>query len=190
MKKLTIEIADLSDKDACALAIHKLFTALVDQHGETLADEFFLNRADLNGDRSRASAANREARVAFYTALSQLTHEDSRVVLENYAMPKPSKRGLAAELAEKNKNGEHFGRTGSTKADTLWTQIKRVFRENPKACRTIGEASAALREEAARRVLHLERFRAESSARSFRFIRDMALDSGPNGLDLGGQKPA
>ena len=127
--KLTIEIEDVGDWHQCIAAIEKLRVALREQHGGTRTDALFYVY-----DR---------AEDAFKNACGHFTPEELRLVLEYYAMAKPSKLGLAKDLARRNESlpqTERYGPNGSTDEDTMHQQIKRVLRRDEEACRIIGEA--------------------------------------------------
>ena len=137
VKKLTIEIEDVGDWHQCIAAIKKLRVALREHHG-TRADVLF---HDDVYDR---------AEVAFQKACGHFTPEELRLVLEYYAMVKPSKLGLAKDLARRNESlppTERYGPNGSADEDTMHQQIKRVLRRDEEACRIIGEADLNLRKE-------------------------------------------
>lgn len=127
--KLTIEIDDLNNRQVCVEAVARLYEALVEyQGGESGAAVIFLE-------------AQTEP-FPYKRACMSVPNDDLRLVLEYYAMAKPSKRGLAVELAKRNKTlpeEQRFYR-GSQEPDTMLQQIKRVFREYKKECAEIGEA--------------------------------------------------
>ena len=134
--KLTIEIEDVDDWRQCVAAIKKLRAALREHHGGTRADALF----DVY-DR---------AEVAFQEACGHFTPGELRLVLEYDAMAKPSKLGLAKDLARRNQSlpqAASYGPNGSADEDTMHQQIKRVLRRDEEACRIIGEADFKLRKE-------------------------------------------
>jgi hypothetical protein len=134
-KKLTIEIEDIGDERECAAALRKLFSDLRERHGRQRAYMLWHNYYD-------------RAAVEFNDACASFVPNELRLVLEYYAMAKPSKLGLAKELARRNETlrpKESYGPSGSTDEDTMHQQIKRVFRRNEEACRLIGSASPELR---------------------------------------------
>ena len=93
MTKLTLDI-DISDKDDCTLGIRRLWTALIDHHSEGVAFELWRKNKDLN-------EARREASSDFKDAIREMSYGNQYLVLRYFAMPKPSKRGLAKMLAAK-----------------------------------------------------------------------------------------
>ena len=132
--KLTIEIEDIGDERACAAAARRLFDALRERHGRTGAYMLW--------DYGR--------HAEFENACESFVPEELRLVLEYYAMTKPSKLGLAKDLAQRNESlppTERYGPNGSADEDTMHQQIKRVLRRDKGACRIIGKAAAELREE-------------------------------------------
>ena len=140
MTGLLIEIKDVGDKAECALALKRLFRALFDHHGVGVFPQL-MQSLDPEGQRRFLLAD-----MTLTSALLKLSHEEQRLLLAYYAMAKPSKRGLANILAAKNEDGEHYGANGTTNPDNLLTQIKRIFRDHPDACRLVGEAHPALRQ--------------------------------------------
>jgi hypothetical protein len=158
-KGLTIEIEDLDNAEHCLAAIRKLFGALSERHG-----------------RQRTSLAwyylyDYPAVMEFEAACAAFVPDELRLVLEYYAMAKPSKRGLAKELARRNETlrpKETYGPNGSTDEDTMHQQIKRIFRRYKGACRFIGMASPELRQEKLQSTDHLLRMEADDWARGER----------------------
>ena len=162
MKKLAIEIEDIADKNACIRALQKLFVALAQQYGE--GDAAVIWRCNIPFARVRAENK-------FSTALGHFSPEDQRLVLEYFAMPKPSKTGLVVELARKNEELptiNRYGPKGTTDQDVMLQQIKRVFRYNKEACRTIGESPIELRQRALRTAEIMSGMRAEMRAAGIR----------------------
>jgi hypothetical protein len=204
--KLSIEIEDITDKKACVLAAGKLFTAFIDHHGYEEAFRLMMEKRDLNTERARAYWSPRNELGRALSAEQPLMEEDDkRLVLEYFAMKKPSKQGLAKELARKNvllnkQNKEWiriyqecweqyrpppwpkqppppYGSSGSTSADTILQQIKRVFRDRPAACAAIGAAPADVREEELRKAEVSCRMAAMNQAlglRTARYLRRAA----------------
>jgi hypothetical protein len=183
MTKVTIEIEDVTDKKACKLAIRKLYTTFIDHYGREEADQiWFLQNRDLNAAREKAYWHPRLTLSRALAALPSMEPGDKRLVLEYYAMEKPSKEGLAKELARRNvslnnetnewdaawhlcaaQNKEPpwplgqrppapYGPTGTTSWQTMLQQIKRVFRKHKEACAAIGAAPPELREDELRRA--------------------------------------
>jgi len=150
--KLTIEIEDAGDESACVVAIQKLYTALADLHGEAKAADIWSQHLDFRAPRWRAYY---EQLKKFQDAIRCLAEEDRRLILEYYAMPRPSKRGLAIALARKNESLVEvcrYGPNGTQDPDTMLQQIKRMFRNNKEACRIVGEIDPALRQLALKRI--------------------------------------
>jgi hypothetical protein len=143
MTKLSIEIDDISDERACVASIGKLFSVLRESHGHQRTDALWRSCYD------PADPAD-PAEVEFLLACRHFILQELRLVLEYYAMAKPSKLGLAKELARRNETlrpKESYGPNGTTDEDTMHQQIKRVFRRDKEAFRIIGEATTELREE-------------------------------------------
>ena len=130
-KALTL---DLEDTAAREFAVRRLFTTLVDLCGREEADRIWRSYRDLNVERERAYF---QEDIKLGNALYKLSEEERFLVLRYFAMPKPSKRGLATEILAENKKGKY---------ETILQQIRRPFRENREACRIIGEAPLALRQ--------------------------------------------
>jgi hypothetical protein len=132
-----IEIDDIGDEHECVAALRKLFSDLKGRHGGMRAARLWQYGLD-------------RAFMEFNDACACFVPDELRLVLEYYAMAKPSKLGLAKELARRNETlrpKETYGPSGSTDADTVHQQIKRVFRREAEACRLIGGASSRLRQE-------------------------------------------
>jgi hypothetical protein len=141
--KLAIEIDDLKNVYACRLAVERLYEALVGNHGEAEAASMFSD-VGMHGYSPQAIA-----RREFANACGRFQDDDLRLVLEYYAMSKPSKRKLAVELAKRNETlpeEQRFYR-GSREPATMLQQIKRVFREHKNDCALIGKADLALRDQ-------------------------------------------
>jgi hypothetical protein len=148
--KLTIEIDDLKNERACIEAVERLYEALVEHQGGAVGAEYILSYAKYGHGYSPEAISRRK----FANACGRLPDDDLRLVLEYYAMSKPSKRGLAVELAKRNASlpkEQHYYR-GSQDSETMLTQIKRVFRDHKDDCAVIGEGSPASRHEELRRV--------------------------------------
>ena len=142
--KFSIEIEDIKDKRACLLAIRKLYSALEEHYGRIEANTIWLFKLD---------PLRWELEKKFVGASHRFQDEDLGLVLEYYAMPNPSKRKLATDLAKKNETlppEERYGPNGTTDPDTMHQQIKRVFRNNKEACNVIGAAPSAWRHGALR----------------------------------------
>jgi hypothetical protein len=141
--KLTIEIEDIGDERACVAAMKKLLGALREHHGRRRADLLWSSYGD-------------PAELKFFRACRHFSYEELRLVLEYYAMAKPSKLGLAKELARRNETlrpKESYGPNGTTDKDTMHQQIKRVFKRGTKeVLRIIGEAAPELREEGLQQI--------------------------------------
>jgi hypothetical protein len=148
--KLIIEIADLKDRQACIEATERLYEALVEHQGGIVGAELILSEVKYGHGYSPEAISRRK----FANACGRLPDDDLRLVLEYYAMPKPSKQKLADELAKRNGTlpaAEHYGR-GSRDPNTMLQQIKRVFRKYKNECAVIDKTSPALRHEELRRV--------------------------------------
>jgi hypothetical protein len=85
-KTLTIEIEDIGDQRECVAAIRKLFDALRERHGATGAGALWRHCHD---------PAEMQASIKFNDACVSFVLHELRLVLEYYAMAKPSKLGLA-----------------------------------------------------------------------------------------------
>jgi hypothetical protein len=117
---VSIEIDDIADKKACELAVRKLYTALIDHHGKEEADRLLrLFPRDLNAAREQAYWHPRRTLNRALYVPPYIEPDDERLVLEYYAMEKPSKEGLAKYLARRNvslnketKSGRHHGMCG------------------------------------------------------------------------------
>jgi hypothetical protein len=147
--KLTIEIADLRDQHSCILAAERMYEAFVEKYGVFVAEYIFSEAKYGHGYSLGAISRRNFARVC-----GKLPDDDLRVVLEYYAMPKPSKRGLAVELAKRNKTlprEKQFYR-GTQVSETMLTQIKRVYSRYKNEWAVIGGASPALRHQELTRV--------------------------------------
>jgi hypothetical protein len=162
MTRLSIEFEDIADKNACILALQKLYSALERQYGEHDAGVIWR----CNIPYARVRAVNQ-----FQNALGYFSPEDKRLILEYFAMPKRSKTRLAAELTRKNEDlpeADRYGPKGTRDVDAMLQQIKRVFRNNKEACRIIGEAAPALRQKELKFAETMSRMRAEMRAAGFR----------------------
>jgi hypothetical protein len=162
MKKLAIEIENIADKNECIRALQKLFVALEQQYGEGDAEVIW---------RCNIPIARVRTKGKLSTALGHFSPEDGRLVLEYFAMPKPSKTRLAVELARKNEELptiDRYGPKGTTDQDVMLQQIKRVFRYNKEACQAIGEAPIELRKRELRMAEIMSRMRAEMRAAGIR----------------------
>jgi hypothetical protein len=95
MTKVTITIEDMADRKACVIAIRQLFAALEGHHGEREANHIW----DSNQDHLMPKW---QARKKLDHALRGLEYSDQRLIFEYYGMAKPSKEGLARDLAAKN----------------------------------------------------------------------------------------
>jgi hypothetical protein len=96
MTKLSIEIEDVKDKKAWGRALRKIFRAIEENHGwDTAYNAFTWAANDPESPRLIAEKKFKDARGVFVA-------EDLRLVLEYYAMPRPNKEKLAANLARKN----------------------------------------------------------------------------------------
>jgi hypothetical protein len=97
--RLSIEIEDIADKKACAVAIRQLFTAFIDRHGILEANKLWaqINYEDQERKRSPLQVLQDEL-----WECSTFRSFDTRIVLKYFAMQKPSKKGLAKELALRN----------------------------------------------------------------------------------------
>lgn len=184
----TIETENIADKRACQIATSKLYTALIDHYGKDVADLiWFLQVRDM--DLTREKEPHTLSRAL--EALPFMENQDKRLVLEYYAMEKPSKTGLAKELAHSNvvfnkrnkelaaerrlwnAQKEHpwhlsvpYGPTGTTSWETMLQQIKRVFRKHKAACAVIGAAPPELRQVELVRVRHALREPARGTKQS------------------------
>jgi hypothetical protein len=169
MTRVSIEIEDIGDRKACVLALRKLFTALEDYYGGKEADNIWrYNNYD-------PRAPYWLARFKLNKALSLTEPDDQRLIFEYYAMAKPSKEGLAKELARRNgplhdewrewlsledewlaqrraprpppRPPAPYGPRGTTDWRTMLQHIKRVFRKHRDACIAVEGAPHDLREE-------------------------------------------
>jgi hypothetical protein len=154
MTGLLIEIKDAGDKAECALALDKLFRALLDHHGPEGFRQLTQMWKNLHAEERRKLLL---ADMTLISALVKLSHERQRLLLAYYAMAKPSKWGLSRKLAAKNEDGEHYGGNGTTNPDNLLTQIKHIFRDYPDVCRIVGEAPPALRQRVTQFVEYKDR---------------------------------
>jgi hypothetical protein len=93
--KISITIEDIADRKACVSAIRRLFTALEEHYGERAAFHIWISNQDRQTPKWRA-------REKLQHALVGLESGDQRLIFEYYAMAKPSKEGLARDLAAKN----------------------------------------------------------------------------------------
>ena len=161
MTKLTLDI-DISDKDDCTLGIRRLWTALIDHHGEGVAFELWRKNKDLNEARRIAFI---EASSDFKDAIREMSYGNQCLVLGYFAMPKPSKRGLAKMLAAKlpmsvieiflnnsapDRLHQRVFHGKSGQLESILRQINRVFSDYPQQCDVIGATPLALRQEALR----------------------------------------
>ena len=99
-KALTL---DLEDTAAREFAVRRLFTTLIDLCGREEADRIWRSYRDLNVERERAYF---QEDIKLGNALYKLSEEVKFLALRYFAMPKPSKRGLAAEILAENKKGQ------------------------------------------------------------------------------------
>jgi hypothetical protein len=146
--KLTIEI-DLKDQYSCTLAVERLYEALVEHHGVVVTEHILHDVKYGHGYTPEAIS-----RRKFLNVCWKLPDDDLRLVLEYYAMAKPSKRGLAVELAKRNETLPQWQLycRGSRIPSTMLQQIRRIFRDNKDDCAVIGEASPVWRDQELRRV--------------------------------------
>jgi hypothetical protein len=110
--KLVIEIKDVRDPEACRAAAERLGEAVIEHHGEQNAI-IWLGSAMFGDHASPRFLAKRR----FIDACGSFPPEDLRLVLEYYKMTKPSKEGLARELAKRNETlprAERYGPRGTT----------------------------------------------------------------------------
>jgi hypothetical protein len=110
--KLAIEIEDVTNPDACAGALERLYDAIQEHHGHAAARHLFLPGSI--GYPSKYTAEEERHRIQdnIYR-----TPEDFRLALEFYAMPKPNKEKLAKDLARKNESlpqDRRYGPRGTT----------------------------------------------------------------------------
>ena len=78
MTKFTLDI-DIDDRAACELGIQKLWTALVDHHGQCEAHSLWRAKNDLNEERRRAFM---DEQAKFRTAIQVLSRERQRLILQ------------------------------------------------------------------------------------------------------------
>jgi hypothetical protein len=124
--KLAIEIEDVTNPDACAGALERLYDAIQEHHGHAAARHLFLPGSI--GYPFKYPAEEERGRIQnnIYCA-----PEDFRLAIEFYAMPKPNKEKLANDLARKNETlpkEERYGPRGTTSPMTMLKQIKRVLK--------------------------------------------------------------
>jgi|SRR5271167_856784 len=104
MTKVSIEIEDIADQDQCLLAVQKLFAAFEEHYGETRAKYFLKNYYEPARQKTIANFDFAKSAIGPW--------EDLRLVLEYYAMPKPTKERLATHLARKNETLPQIERYG------------------------------------------------------------------------------
>jgi hypothetical protein len=179
MTRVSIEIEDIGDKKACALALRKLFAALEDHYGGKEADNIWR----YNNSDPRAPWWLPQHKFDKALSASLIGPDDQRLIFEYYAMAKPSKEGLAKELARRNGSlqvkwrewlllekdwqakrhasptmlsppmpAAPYGPRGATDWQTMLQHIKRVFRKHRDACIAVEGAPLDLREEKLREI--------------------------------------
>lgn len=148
MTKFTLDI-DMNDRAACELGIRQLWTALIDHRGECEAQDIWRKNDDLNEERRVAWIGEHNE---FRDAISALSYENQCLVFRYFAMPKPSKRGLAKMLAAGNYQSPGWSPNYyvDVSEESIKRQLNRVFLDYPEQCRVIGASRPALRQEALR----------------------------------------
>jgi hypothetical protein len=124
--KLVIEIADITNLDACAGALERLYDAIQEHQGHAAAQRLFL--WGVSGYPSKYTDEQERQRMQDNIRRAP---EDFRLALEYYAMPKPNKERLANDLVRKNETlpkEKCFGPRGTTSPMTMLKQIKRVLK--------------------------------------------------------------
>lgn len=124
--KLAIEIEDVTNPEACASALERLYDAIQKHHGHAAAQGLFLS-----GHIGYPSKYPTEKERLHIQENIYRRPEDFRLALEFYAMPKPNKDKLAEDLARKNETlpkEERYGPRGTTSPTTMLKQIKRVLK--------------------------------------------------------------
>jgi hypothetical protein len=188
--KITIELEDIADKKACAIAIRKLFAALETQHGEREASRMWNRHGEF--DLTSPKWTGRFKLQEALRDLPDLEQHDLRLVLEYFAMSKPSKRGLAKELARRNVGlnekwrawvaerrgleaeradtpwpnppSAPYGPKGTTNWKSMQTRIKNIFRDYPETCAVYAAAPPEIRQDELERLESSEMFSAMNKA--------------------------
>jgi hypothetical protein len=139
--RLTIDIEDVTNLDACADALERLYDAIQEHHGHRAAHRLFFAGA---AGYLKYSAEDERRRILNSISFAP---EDFRLALEFHAMPRPNKEGLAKDLARKNETPPQFNRygpRGTTSPTTMLKQITRVLkREEIRDVAKLGPAERA-----------------------------------------------
>jgi hypothetical protein len=118
--KVSIEIHDVKDKDACTRALGQMYEIIAEHYGE---GAWF--RIAQDAARGLPQPPEWLAEKKMVNACRGIDPEKLRLVLEYYSMPRPNKQRLAIELAKKNETLppiKRYGPKGTTDPMTMLTQ--------------------------------------------------------------------
>jgi len=147
--KLVIEIEDVTSLGACAEALVRFYDAIQERHGHKAAMDLFLQAS--NGYPDRYADHEEYCAIRNYERIKLnvwIAPDDFRLALEFFAMPKPNKEKLAADLARKNETlpkEQRYGPRGTSSPTTMLKQIGRVLKR--EEYREVAKLSPAERAE-------------------------------------------